>query len=207
MVLAFLLWTSNQFAWTVLEVFRHRPIPDPFFFDVVLFFHAVPMIAAIAWRPDLLSQRGKILSGLNFLMLLGWWIFLYAFIVFPHQYVVLDVEKYNVYYDGLYAVENALLVGVLIRTFFPRLGIEICRVPARPPLEEFSTAAGHAGHPVVAGAGALDHPPRPLTGSHENLPHLRRPGRHVAVGMLGLPPSVSRGPDPDVATVEVPPCL
>ena len=114
MLLAFLLWTSNQFAWTVLEVFLHRPIPDPFFFDVVLFFHAVPMIAAIAWRPDLLSQRGKILSGLNFLMLLGWWIFLYAFIVFPHQYVILDVEKYNVDYDGLYAVENALLVGVLI---------------------------------------------------------------------------------------------
>jgi signal transduction histidine kinase len=114
MALAFLLWTSNQFAWTVLEVFLGRPIPDPFFFDVVLFFHAVPMIAAIAWRPDLLSQRGKILSGLNFLMLLGWWIFLYAFIVFPHQYVILDVEKYNVYYDGLYAVENALLVGVLI---------------------------------------------------------------------------------------------
>ena len=46
MVLAFLLWTSNQFAWTILEVFLDRPIPDPFFFDVVLFFHAVPMIAA-----------------------------------------------------------------------------------------------------------------------------------------------------------------
>ncbi len=25
-----------------------------------------------------------------------------------------DVDKYNVYYDGLYAVENALLVGVLV---------------------------------------------------------------------------------------------
>lgn len=115
MVLAFLLWISNQFAWTVLEVFQHRPIPDPFFFDVVLFFHTVPMIAAIAWRPDLLSKREKIVSSLlNFFMLFGWWIFLYAFIVFPHQYVILDLKKYNVYYDGLYAVENALLVGVLI---------------------------------------------------------------------------------------------
>ena len=35
-------------------------------------------------------------------MLLGWWIFLYAFIVFPHQYVNLNVVKYNVYYDRLY---------------------------------------------------------------------------------------------------------
>jgi signal transduction histidine kinase len=115
MVLAFLLWTTNQFAWSVWEIVLRRPVPDPFVFDIILFFHTVPMIAAVAWRPDLLAKRGKILlSLLNFLMLFGWWVFLYAFIVFPHEYVVLDVGRYNVYYDGLYAVENALLVGVLI---------------------------------------------------------------------------------------------
>src|SRR5579864_403869 len=115
MVFAFLLWTINQFAWSIWEIVFHRPIPDPFLFDIILFFHTVPMIAAVAWRPDLLAKRGKILlSLLNFLMLCGWWIFLYAFIVFPHQYVALNAAKYNVYYDGLYAVENALLVGVLI---------------------------------------------------------------------------------------------
>ena len=115
MVLAFLLWTANQFSWSLWEIVLHRPIPDPFLFDIVLFFHTVPMIAAVAWRPDLLARREKILlSLLNFLMLCGWWIFLYAFIVFPHQYVALNVNKYNVYYDGLYAVENALLAGVLI---------------------------------------------------------------------------------------------
>ena len=115
MLLGLLLWTTNQVAWTLWEVVLQRPIPDPFFFDIILFFHAVPMIAAVAWQPDLLTRRGKILSTmLNFLMLFGWWIFFYAFIVFPHQYVVLDVRKYNVYYDGLYGIENALLLGVLI---------------------------------------------------------------------------------------------
>jgi signal transduction histidine kinase len=115
MVLGFVLWSSNQAAWSLLEIVRHRPIPDPFLFDIVLFFHTIPMIAAVAWRPDLFSKRGKIFSSLlNFLMLFGWWVFLYAFIVFPHQYVVLDVGKYNVYYDGLYGIENALLIGVLI---------------------------------------------------------------------------------------------
>jgi len=115
MVFAFLLWTSNQVAWSVWEIVFQRPVPDPFVFDIVLFFHTVPMIAAVAWRPDLLAKPGKILlSLLNFLMLFGWWVFFYAFIVFPHQYVVYDVDKYNVYYDGLYAVENALLVGVLV---------------------------------------------------------------------------------------------
>jgi len=115
MSLGLLLWTSNQIAWTGWEVILHRPIPDPFFFDIILFFHTVPMIAAVAWRPDLLARSGKTLSSLlNFMMLFGWWIFLYAFIVFPHQYVALEVHKYNVYYDGLYGVENTLLLGVLI---------------------------------------------------------------------------------------------
>ena len=115
MIFAFLLWITNQFAWSLLEIVFHRSIPDPFLFDIILFFHAVPMIAAVAWRPDMLAKRGNILlSVLNFLMLCGWWIFLYAFVVFPHQYVALDVRQYNVYYDGLYAVENALLIGVLI---------------------------------------------------------------------------------------------
>jgi len=115
MVLAFLLWTINQCAWSLWEIVLHRPVPDPFVFDIVLFFHTVPMIAAVAWRPDLITKRGKILfSLLSFLMLFGWWVFLYAFIVFPYQYVAFDVGRYNFYYDGLYAVENALLIGVLI---------------------------------------------------------------------------------------------
>ena len=121
--LGFALWIANQTAWTVWENILHRPIPDPFAFDIILFFHAVPMIAAVAWRPDFASKRGKaLLSVLNFLMLFGWWVFLYAFIVFPHQYVTHDFENYNHYYDGLYAVENALLVAVLALAVFTGSG-------------------------------------------------------------------------------------
>ena len=114
MTLGFSLWTSNQAAWSYLEVALRRPIPDPFFFDIILFFHALPMIAAVAWRPDLVKTEGRIhLSVLNFMMLLGWWIFLYAFIVFPHQYVVRDTQIYNLYYDRLYGLENAMLLAAL----------------------------------------------------------------------------------------------
>src|SRR5690348_17237495 len=114
MFLGFLLWAVNGAAWSVFEIALHRPIPDPFVFDIVLFFHAVPMFAAIAWRPDLASSEGKVRLGmLNFLMVLGWWVFLYAFIVFPHQYVVLNVKSYNIYYDRLYGLENGLLLAVL----------------------------------------------------------------------------------------------
>ena len=114
MALGLSFWVANQAAWTVWEAILRRPIPDPFVFDIILFFHAVPMLAAVAWRPDLANKEGKVLlSLLNFLMLLGWWIFLYAFIVFPHQYVVLNVVTYNVHYDQLYGVENALLLAIL----------------------------------------------------------------------------------------------
>ena len=115
MGLGFSLWVTNQLAWSVWEILIRRQIPDPFAYDIVLFFRAVPMIAAVAWRPDLNNKQGKILlSVLNFLMLFAWWVFLYAFIVFPHEYVVMNVKKYNTYYDVLYGVENALLIGNLI---------------------------------------------------------------------------------------------
>jgi signal transduction histidine kinase len=114
MTFGFLLWACNQAAWSYQEIVLHQAIPDPYFFDIILFFHSVPMIAAAAWRPDLLRKDGKVLlSLLNFLMLLGWWVFLYAFIVFPHQYVALDVKTYDVYYEWLYGLENLLVVAVL----------------------------------------------------------------------------------------------
>src|SRR5579864_7863786 len=46
-------------------------------------------------------------------MLLGWWVFLYAFLVFPHQYVVLNVKRYDVLYDRLFLLENTVLLLVL----------------------------------------------------------------------------------------------
>lgn len=123
MAAGMLLWSSNQTAWTVLEGVLHRQIPDPFLFDIILFFHAVPMFAAVAWRPDQLSKEGKVLQGvLNLLMLTGWWIFLYAFIVFPHQYVSHNLDKYNTYYDRLYGLENGLLVAVLLLAVFTSSG-------------------------------------------------------------------------------------
>ena len=114
LALGFFLWACNQASWSYCEIVRHQKIPDPYFFDIVLFFHAVPMIAAVAWRPDLLKTAGRThLNAINFLMLVGWWIFLYAFLVFPYQYVVLNVDRYNIYYDGLYLLENSLLLAVL----------------------------------------------------------------------------------------------
>jgi len=114
MALGFALWACNQAAWAYCEIALHQQIPDPYFFDIILFFHVVPMIAAVAWRPDLAKSGARVyVSALSFLMLLGWWVLLYAFIVFPHQYVILNVPLYDVYFDGLYLLENGLLLVVL----------------------------------------------------------------------------------------------
>lgn len=112
MAMGFVLWTCNQGAWFYYELFLHRRPPDPCFFDVLLFFHTVPMIAAISWRPDLRKKAGRFPTRLiNFLTLFGWWIFLYAFVVFPSQYVLLDIDRYNRNYDILYLLENALFAA------------------------------------------------------------------------------------------------
>jgi signal transduction histidine kinase len=114
LTLGYALWACNQVSWCYYEFFLRREIPDPFFFDIILFFHAVPLIAAVGWRADILKREGRLhISLLSFLMLLGWWIFLYSFIVFPYQYVILNVAEYNVYYDALFLVEHILLLAVL----------------------------------------------------------------------------------------------
>src|SRR5438874_12213273 len=108
------MWLLNQLGWTMYEVFLRRHLPDPFVGDIILFLHVVPMMAAVAVRPHRpLEEKKLYFSTLNFLMLLVWWVFLYAFIVFPDEYVVLNVAVYSPYYDLLYLVENLVMLGVL----------------------------------------------------------------------------------------------
>ena len=113
MAVGCLLWSANLALWTLYEVILHRTIPEPFIGDVILFIHVVPFIAAVALRPHQSEERKLYFSTLNFLMLLVFWVFLYAFIVFPDEYVVLNVAVYSPHYDLLYLVENLAMLAVL----------------------------------------------------------------------------------------------
>jgi signal transduction histidine kinase len=113
MAVGCLFWSGNLFLWTLYEVIWRRPIPDPFIGDVILFVHVVPFMAAVALRPHQSEGKKLYFSTLNFLMLLVWWVFLYAFIVFPDEYVVLNVTVYSPHYDLLYLVENLAFLAVL----------------------------------------------------------------------------------------------
>jgi len=109
-----LLWTFNEGAWAYFELALHREPPDPFFVDVILFFHLVPMIGAVAWQPHLPKPEHKFhLSTLNFFILLVWWMLLYGFVVYPDQYVALNVVAYDRNYLVLYQAQNLVLMLAL----------------------------------------------------------------------------------------------
>ena len=109
-----LLWAANQGLWTYYEVLLAREVPDPFMGDVILFVHVVPFMAAVALRPHRIQAHRKLsLDSVNFLMLLLWWVFLYAFVVFPNEYVILNNAIYSPNYDLLYLLENLVLVLML----------------------------------------------------------------------------------------------
>ena len=108
------LWAVDLAAWTYFEVLRQADFPIVSFMDVFLFLHLVPMIAAIALRPHRIEGEQKFRPGtLDFLLLLIWWVFLYAFVVFPSQYVSVNTALYRMNFSSLYLVETGVLVLVL----------------------------------------------------------------------------------------------
>lgn len=109
-----IFWACNETAWVYCEVLRHIEFPDPSIMDVFLFLHLVPMIAAVGLRPHRSEGEQKFRVGaLDFLMLVVWWVFLYAFVVFPSQYVSLNVAEYDRNFGPLYMFESGVLVVVL----------------------------------------------------------------------------------------------
>lgn len=109
-----ILWSAHQCGWVYFEVVRGMPVPDPWFMDVILFLRLVPMIAAVGLRPHRTEGEQKFRVGtLDFLLLLVWWIFLYAFVIVPSQYVSVNLAEYDRNYNLLYLIECFVLVFVL----------------------------------------------------------------------------------------------
>ncbi len=106
------LWMIGQFQWTYYEVYLHRPLPELYPGDVIFFLRGIPFMAALALQPH--RRRGETGMGysyLDFALLLMWWTFLYAFIVFPWMYATPSLGHYNYSYNLLTNVQNMLIVG------------------------------------------------------------------------------------------------
>lgn len=105
------LWMIGQFEWTYYELYLHRAMPDSDPSDIVFFLRGIPIMAALTLRPHL--KRGELrlrFSYLDFTLLLGWWVFLYVFIVLPWMYAVFSLAQYNYNFILLHNIENLIIV-------------------------------------------------------------------------------------------------
>src|SRR5260370_21176663 len=117
------MWVLNRACGLAVEVVVRKPLPDPFAGDIVLFLHVVPIMAAVSIRPHEADEReGMLPSALNVLILLVWWVVVYAFFVFPEEYIVTNVAVYNPRWNLLYFVEGMILIAVSASAFFTSSG-------------------------------------------------------------------------------------
>src|SRR5881394_187833 len=90
------LWMIGQFQWTYYEVYLHQSVPDMYPGDMIFFLCGIPLMAALALRPHLKRSEIHLRFGyIDFVLLLSWWIFLYAFVVLPWIYAEPAVGQYN----------------------------------------------------------------------------------------------------------------
>jgi signal transduction histidine kinase len=112
-----LLWAVNQTAWFWYEVVLRQEMPEPFFGDPILFLHVVPFMAAAILLPHVPTLgRRPYFRTLITLTLLSWWVYVYVFVVFPREFVMLEVKTYTASFDVLYLIECGLGALILIPT-------------------------------------------------------------------------------------------
>jgi hypothetical protein len=105
------LWAINVAIHIYYHDWLKRDVPDNSVADIALFLHVVPLIAAVATRPYLKqSTQGIYRARVNFLVLLFFWVFLYAYFLFPYQYLFWDTVIYNSRFSRLYFAENVAMV-------------------------------------------------------------------------------------------------
>jgi PAS domain S-box-containing protein len=110
MACGYALWALDQWLYLYYVIGLGTDVPDSSIADPALFMHVVPFMAALATQPHLnRSHRRPSRASLNFFLLLFFWVFLYAYFLFPHQYLW-NSDKYGVRFDILYAIENITLV-------------------------------------------------------------------------------------------------
>ena len=106
------LWLLAQILWTYFEVFLGKEVPNPFVGDVIIFLHLVPMMAALALRPEVeQGERDSSIQSLDFALMMIWWLYLYLFVVIPWQYVAPNAAVYGRSFDLIYLLEHFVFLA------------------------------------------------------------------------------------------------
>lgn len=104
----------NQLWWMEYDIILQKPVPMLFAGDVLLFLPGLLMLAGFLLRPHIEHSRSSArLGALDFLLLMVWWVFFYAYLVTCWQYVAPNEALYNRNYDRLYMIEILVVVSVL----------------------------------------------------------------------------------------------
>jgi signal transduction histidine kinase len=108
------MWMLGQFEWTYYEVYLHQSSPVVYGADIVIFLKGIPIMAALALQPHRRRRELQLRYGyLDFVSLLTWWTFLYAYVVFPWMYAAPSLAQYNYNYDMVSNVQNMVIVAAL----------------------------------------------------------------------------------------------
>ena len=105
------LWMIGQFEWTYYEVYQHKSMPIINDGDIIFFLKGIPIMAALALQPHRKRGEARLQFGyLNFVLLLTWWTFVYAFVVFPWMYAIPSEGQYNYNFDLITNIQNMIIV-------------------------------------------------------------------------------------------------
>ena len=105
------MWMLGQFEWTYYEVYLHQASPVVHGADIIIFLKGIPIMAALALQPHRRRRELQLRYGyLDFVSLLTWWTFLYAYVVFPWMYATPSLGQYNYNYDLITNVQNMVIV-------------------------------------------------------------------------------------------------
>ncbi len=113
----FIVLCLSQLVWFYYDVVLRRPAPNPMAGDGLFLIALVPMLAALALKPQAESAQGDLrFRRLDFFLLLFWWVCLYLYFASPWLFVIKNYSNYNPVYYFLALTEHCvalIAVGVL----------------------------------------------------------------------------------------------
>lgn len=107
-------WLIDQAAWIAYDVVLQSPLPDLFLGDALLFLSGVPILGACLLRPHLDPSDLSVRLGIvDFLQLMLWWIFIYAYLVICWKYASVNLDAYNRNFEWAFLAEASVTSAVL----------------------------------------------------------------------------------------------
>ncbi len=104
------LWSLNEWFWIYYTVWFRAGLPNLSWSDPPLFLHIVLFMAAVLTRPHLSTSGQKLYrKTLDFLLILFFCVFIYAYAQFPYHHGSNELARYAT----LYFAENVVFLAVL----------------------------------------------------------------------------------------------